>query len=364
MIFYRKLFAICIISISALGCTTNNPTPNTIKINVIKQFQLSEETQSYLNKIYPVAVSNPYSEEIAFSNSNPPYRIIITNYSGEYVTHLGKYGRGPDEIQSARFFGFQDSNSVAILDKALASLKIYNSSEDGVLSIPFDSESGISISFNELSNCDRNWYLAIKQIGQKPSKDAPIIGVYNEKFQLIHSFGSYDSTIEDKIDVLQDPIIKVNCTSNQILATHRKIPFIQVYSMSDNTLLNRSNVIPESFKLSEKTFEFVSSPREMNKFLAEEQSVSMLLGYTNTLVYHVFRNMHPNVTQNSFRFDEYDHFVAVYDRETMEYFGEAKLPGAVLGSTKEGYLIVLSNEETYEIQLLEIFKADTIKVVE
>lgn len=88
--------------------------------------------------------------------------------------------------------------------------------------------------------------------------------------------------------------------------------------------------------------------------MSSEQSLSIELAFNKNYLIHVFRNMHHNVTSNSFRFYLYDYYAAVYDSETIAFLGEIQLSGAVLGSTKERYLIALTNEGTYEMQLLEI----------
>ena len=52
--------------------------------------------------------------------------------------------------------------------------------------------------------------------------------------------------------------------------------------------------------------------------------------------------------------NESEHFVAVYDRKNLKYIGETKLDGAILGSTKNGYLIMLKDENEMKFELIDV----------
>ena len=53
------------------------------------------------------------------------------------------------------------------------------------------------------------------------------------------------------------------------------------------------------------------------------------------------------------------HFVAIYDKVNLAYLGELMLPGAAMGSTKNGELIILKDENTSEFQFMNVIPASS-----
>lgn len=327
---------------------------NVFELKVVQEFRLSEETQEHLHRMYTLVLDNPNTFELAFSNfATSPLGIIITDYKGQFIEKIGSQGRGPGEIQSARYFGFDTDNNIVILDKTGAFFMHFNRKTKEVSSYEYPIKQGISVTSRNLQMCEGNWYLAIQLLGKPTCPHIPTVGVFNSKFALIDTLGGYDPFFQGRTGIMQETEIKVDCQKGVIFTAQGKVPYIQVFSMRKKELLGRTNKIPPSFMLSDKFITMVTNPHEMTRYLSEEQSLSLHIAYSEEYIFHIFRNERNKYSRPRV-FNDSDHFVAVYDRESLEYVGEAKLPGAVLGSTKKGELIVLSDERNYEIQFLKI----------
>lgn len=340
--------------IFVLGCDIKKDEK--LRKSVIKDFKLAENTQNHLFRMYSSVASNPEADELAFSNFVSPIRIVITDYNGKLVETVGKEGRGPKEILSARYFGFDNQQNLVILDKRNAKFKKYNRSTGEVKSYTYEMNKGLSVTSRNLQLCSDKWYMGVQLMDRSTEIDVPIIGVFDTQFNIVDTLGGYDPFFNGRKGILQEPNIKIDCKNRRIYTIHGKIPYIQVFSMDDGTRIARTTAIPASFKISDKFITVVTNEREWQRYLSKEQSISLKLAYTDKYIYHFFSNSrnvldpkHKNRT-----FLDRDHFVAVYDKKSLQYLGETKMPGPVLGSIRKGSLIVLKNETTSEIQFVNI----------
>ncbi len=334
-----------------MGCSKEISTE--LEYKVIKEFTLDDETQEHLHRMYTSVSSSPSNDELAFTNYASPISVVLTNYNGQFVESIGKEGRGPDEIQSARYLGFDDNNDLIILDKTGAFFKQYNRNTNEVHSYDYPIKDGISVTTRNLQMCNGKWYLGIQLLGEDTHTTVPIIGVYDLEFKLVDTLGGYDPYFKGRSGILQEPLTSIDCTNGIIYTTHGKLPYVQAYSIETKSLVGNSDEIPTSFMLSDKFITMVSSQRQMTRFLSEEQSTSIHLGNDDSNIYHVYRN-ETNKLDRVRNLNDSDHYVAVYEKENLKLLGEVKLPGAVLGFTKEGTLIVLKDERNMIIQFLKI----------
>lgn len=338
-----------------MGCKTQETQSSLdIKIEVVNQFTFDEETKEHLFRIYSVIMHNPNREELAFANFTNPLSLVITDYQGKFIDKYGETGRGPEQFQSIRYFGFDDESNIVILDKALSLFKKFRRDSSKVTAYDYSNNIGASVGARNLQNCNGDWYLGIQLIDAITDYRKPNIGKYDSSFSLVDTLGVNDYSFEDKMDLMIEPIISVDCEEGVIYTSHGKVPFIQVFSMENGSLIDRSTFQPNSFMLSDKSYRMVGSPQQFQSYLRDEQSVSLSLHHNENYLFHIFRN-EGEASNSQFRvINDSHHFVAVYDKRTLEFLGEIKLEGAILGSTKEGYLIMLKDEKEYEFQFLDI----------
>jgi len=330
-------------------------------MEVVNELQLSDSTQKHLFRMYSTVASNPNARELAFSNFVSPIKIVVTDYEGEFVDEIGKEGRGPEEILSARNFGFDNENNLVILDKMGALFKHFDRTTGEVTSYEYPIKQGVSITSRNLQMCKEKWYMGIQWLDKSTNKllqtsahtTVSTIGVFDAAFNMVDTLGGYDPFFRGRTGILQEPLVSVDCDNRRIYTTHAKIPFIQAFSIVDKKRITRTTEVPPSFMISNKFITMVTNPREWTRFMSEEQSASLHIFDTDKYIYHVFRNEN-NIYKQPRNMNDSDHFVAVYDKENLEFLGEIKLPGAVLGSTKDGKLIVLGNESKFEIQFISI----------
>ncbi len=335
-----------------VGCTPKEESA-VFEFSTVNKFRISEEAQQHLPRMYTSVVDNPKEEELAFSNFTTPMSIVIMDYEGEFIEKIGEEGRGPDEIQSNRYFGFDGSNNLVILDKTGASFVLFNRATNETTSFDYPIKSGLSVTSRNLEFCNGYWYLGMQLLGQPTFPETPTIGVFDSTFTLTDSLGGYDPFFQGQTAILQEPQVAIDCEEGLIFTTQSKIPYIQVFSIDTQKFLGKTNKIPPSFMLSDKFVSFVSNPREWTRYLNEEQSVNLRLAYSDKYILNTFRNGN-NVYSQPRNFNDSDHFVAVYDKHTLSYLGEIKMPGTVLGYTKRGELIVLTDERNSELQFLKI----------
>lgn len=335
-----------------IGCSKEQKGKE-LEVTVAWDFLLSEEAQKHLHRMSIIALDYKENNEIAFSNPTSPIGIVVTDYDGKFVEKIGKEGRGPDEVMSTRNFGFDGDGNMVILDKPSSFFKSHDRLTGDVHSFEYPIQQGVHVTSQNLEYCKDKWYLAIQLLGRAPYPRVPIVGVFNKQFSLVDTLGGYDPFFDGRASILQEPVISVDCSNNRIYTGHLKTPYIQVYSMDNYELIGRTKEMPPKFMLSEKFITMVTNPTEMIRFQTEEQSLSLMLATNDRYIFHIYRN--DNYTKIGNRYlNERNHYVAVYNKENLSYIGYVKVPGAILGSTKDGYLIMIRDEASMQIQFLDI----------
>jgi hypothetical protein len=324
---------------------------------VKKEITLDEEATKHINQIYPIVSTSHNKEYIAISSLRP-VSVVQIDYNGNLVDHITSRGKGPSEIQSARFMGFDQNNNMVIYDKTLGAIKKFVKKRDTVITHKSPADSGISITSNHFKQCEGKWYLGIMPLDAFTSHSqdtSAITGIFDANFSLTTSLGRVDPYLQNHISVLQNPIIDVDCSKNRLFTSHYKIPFIQVYDINSFSKITRIDNMPPSFKLSNEFVPVVQNYREFREYLIEEQSISTFIAHTTDYILLAFKN-ETAAFYESREYTQRKHFLAVYSRKDFSLLGEIKIDGAPMGTTKEGYLISLidDNPDNFVIKLLEI----------
>ncbi|HAH52217.1 MAG TPA: hypothetical protein DCL80_13575 [Balneola sp.] len=335
-----------------LACDTKKEN-NIIQVKGVHEFTLSDETQEHLVSIYTQVVDNPVRDELLFTNHRSEVGVVITDYEGNFIEKVGKKGRGPKEIESSRNFGAKNEKKVVILDKAQSIFKEYNRESGEVELFTYPVKDGISITSRNLTFCSEKWFAGLNLLTKPALTTAPTIAVFDTSFVLVDTLGGYDPFFAGRKDILQETTYDLNCEESVIYTAQGKTPNIQVFSVETGKKLGSTSKKPSSFNISDTFIQMVSSPQEMTKFLSEEQSISLHVAHNDNLLFLIFRNDH-GVYKRIRVLNESEHFVAVYDRKNLKYIGETKLDGAILGSTKNGYLIMLKDENEMKFELIDV----------
>lgn len=318
---------------------------------------MDQEVRDHLFRTYTTADYNRFTGEWLFSNFTPPIQLVITDSTGRFVEKVGSAGRGPEEILSSRYFGFDDSANVLVLDKTSAFFKLYYRDRSSVTSFDYPIKDGVSVTSRNLEYCEDNWYAGLEIIGEPPLPEVPNLVVFDQDFQITDTLGAYDPYFEGRRDIMQETLIAIDCEQKIIYTTHAKLPFIQKFSLSNDSLLVRSETVPGSFNLSDTFISMVTSRTEMNRYLSEDQSLSVHLLQSDSFIYHVFRNERTSQVDN--KITNSDYYLALYDKATLEYLGEFPIPGLALGNNDKGEILVLIDEVNYRFKLLGITENET-----
>lgn len=348
-----KLPFFIIVLVLLIGCSEEKPEK--LEIEVIKEFVLGDKAQEQLHHMHTNVISSTIDDELAFSNTSSPVNVIITDENGQFIEKIGEEGRGPDEIQDARYKGFDDEGNIVVLDKQSAFFKYFNRTTEEVFSYEYPIKEGVVVTTRNLEMCGENWYLGIQLLGESTLTTVPIIGEFDSKFNLVDKFGGYDPFFKGRADIMNETVTSVDCSNDIVYTSHGKVPYIQAFSIKSKQLVGNTDRIPSSFMLSNKFVTMVTNSNTITKYLSEEQSLSLYLGQDDSYIYHVFRNEKGEFNQRKVLNDS-DHYVAVYNKEDLSYVDETKLPGAVLGFTKEGTLIVLKDENEMRFQIISVIK--------
>src|SRR5690625_7184568 len=125
--------------------------------------------------------------------------------------------------------------------------------------------------------------------------------------------------------------------------------------MNDTTHIVRTEANQPSLKLSYTYLSTVYDYAAQQEFRRDEQSTNMIVSHNEHYVITSFFN---NTTEFIETRDSLtrNYFLAVYDRETYSYIGGLPVEGTIAGTTRQGYLIEIidDNPDTLTIRFLDI----------
>lgn len=338
---------------------TGGATDKQIKTEIVKEITVDPQATRYINRLYPNMSTFPDSDYLAISNATEPANIILVDFKGEFVERLGSQGRGPDELESARYFGISEQEQVVVYDQNQGLIKEFDTVTDTVISNEADIQGHYITSLN-LSPCNGKWLAAIDKLEGStmgvPEQETPVIAVFDDQFQNTHTLGRYDPFfIGEGPDIQQEPLFSVDCGSGVVYTTHSKVPFIQKTDAATDKLMHRTSHKPASFRLSDDFISLIEDPVSFEAFLINEQSVTSHITHTDELLLLTWFNETEEFYQSR-DYREREYHIAAFDRSDYTYYGEVKIEGAVMGSTSEGYLIELVDDDpdNFTVRFLEV----------
>lgn len=348
---------ILIMAVLIMGsCESNDQSSTEINLTAEQSFKVEEEAAPYLSEIHPVAAASGQKERIAISHTKNPVGIITIDYRGNLKKRFGSQGRGPEEIQLVRHFGFDRHDNLAAYDRSLAAIKLFDPRKNIVVSHEPEVD-GLSITSSAMSQCpdENEWMLGINPYQARADEDRALAGVYDSTFALKNTFGRMDPYFDGETSIMQEPIISLDCENDQLFTTHFQFPFIQVFEPGADSATKRIDEVPPSFKLSDEFIDRVQNVSTYQEYLIEDQSVTSFLTHTDRYLLLIFRN-ETQAFYDTRDVTEREHYLAVYSRKDYSLIGEVPVDGAPLGFTKEGYIITLKNSDPYnfQIELLDV----------
>ncbi|MEX1269868.1 MAG: hypothetical protein WEA56_12730 [Balneolaceae bacterium] len=347
-------FLLSLLFLIITGCQkSGNSEPDHIQLVVQKEITLDREAVENLYSIYPIASASSINEIIALPSDRNIIGVTLIDYAGNFIERVGSKGQGPGEIQSARFIGLDNHDNVVINDNPSALIKKYDRSDNTISSFSTLIQKKINITSRDMKQCGDHWILSINHFENAPSDTSSVIGVFDEEFQLMEMFGNYDPFLIGKKTILQDPLISIDCENRRVFSSHVKLPFIQIYDLNDFSQLGRIDVVPQLFKISENFIDMVENIEEYREFLIDEQSMSILLTHNEDYILLLYRNDTAEFYETR-NFIDRHHYVAVYSKEDFSFLGQTTIDGAALGTTKEGYLISLVNDDPIQLDLIDV----------
>lgn len=332
---------------------------NKISVEIIHEIKLESEATRQINRLYPNMTTSPDQEYLAISNITQPAHILLVDYDGHLIKRVGSQGRGPDEIERATNFGLSKSGTVVVEDKGQALIKEFHVQSDSVTSFDTPIKEDIYITSLNFTQCDDYWIIGIDHLADgfqaTPEDGTPVIGVFDQEFNIVKTAGNYDSFMKGEQSIQQEPVISVDCNRDLAFTGHGKIPFIQIVDLKEDAVVGRIDSKPPSFMLSNEFIDMIEDISDYEEFLITEQSMTSHITHDEAHIIQTFFNE----TREYFESRDHrarDHYIAVYDRENLSFLGELQLEGAAMGSTNNGHIIELVDDdpENFTIRFLNV----------
>lgn len=213
--------------------------------------------------------------------------------------------------------------------------------------------------------CNGKWYVATQLLTNFADETMPTVAVFDENLNFVSSFGSYDPFFLEKHpntrSILQHVNINIDCERNRLYSTHVKVSFIQIYDTENYSLLNRTEIIPPSFNLSDTFISTVYDLEAYREFRRDEQSSNTEIFSTDQyIITSFFNNTTEYIDFQNFR--DRDYYLAIYSIDDFSLIDELEVNGVIYGITRQGYLIeVLDDDpENFTIRFLDIQTSEDV----
>ncbi|MCH8567393.1 MAG: 6-bladed beta-propeller [Balneolales bacterium] len=205
--------------------------------------QDSKEKVASLNHIrdikltgYPphvIARTRPYfhvlPDQSGFIISNHD-NVILTLFdsSGNYITHFGEPGRGPEEFLVPLRIGFDTNQNIFVYDVNQEIIKKFDIFGTFIESFTGLVEHQIWSRGNMMPLIDNKWYIPMEKPGDPSFSENTSVAVAEYDFSSVKTGGGWDPYYKNRRGTLQFPKLVFDYSREELFVVNRTSPSIRV----------------------------------------------------------------------------------------------------------------------------------------
>lgn len=283
-------------------------------------------------------------------------QFLITDKEGFIKSVISGKGKGPGEVVKAGGFDFDEEDRLVVYDEGQIRITVFNLNGEIVQTSKMENTDysmggrKLFISGTEIYTdvINQNYLGDLQNAWQ-----SDLIGVYDYDGKLVNTMGKYDPLIKEAMSYVVFPVINIDYQDHLILSAHSSGYTIQLYDLRDGERIAWFGTKTSNFNESE---EYISSYQSRQKIKEQSIGISFTSSVHSTsefIVLH-FENLTKSFFENN-NFNDKDVFVAIYDKESYDSYGDISLPYA-LGNIFDDqfYLIENDNPDNYTIGIYEL----------
>lgn len=334
-------------------------------VEIIKKwiygFSIEPTPDIHIDRASDVVAFNSSEDKMAWINQDKN-QVFVTDTTGAHLFHFGSRGQGPEEFLEISGIGFNENDEIIVFDAKQNMFK--NFGDDGILKSVNSGfiEDGISLMSRRLHYHNDMLISAVIDMQYASPNSfwhSDTAAIFDEEYNFVKSFGTYDSTLIESSYLYTFPIVTVDKEQNALFISHRKIPFIQVYELDSGERIGRFGMRSPSFKMPDDEAD-ISDPlhlrrqKNLNQSFVEENFIS-----EDYFFFH-FANANEDLLNYGDIFMR-DSYLNIFEKnEPYNFLGEVALQSIPLYISDNNRVFVLSddNPDNFQIEVYEINVSD------
>jgi len=328
-----------------------------INVNHVREFIIEPTDEVSIDRVQDIAVFNRQENKIAWVNRDKN-EVFVTDIEGNHIYNFGSTGQGPEEFLEIFSIGFDSHDNIIVYD---AKLDLFKKFEDpGVLIESYEGvlNHDIFTYSRKLLYSDENLYLAVMETdkaNQNQFWKSSTIGKFDQNYELVELFGSYDPEIEGTTYLYKFPMLILDTKQDYIYSTHRTHPYIQTFNLSENTTYNRFGIISSSFLISKE-----ESKPEDPIHIRRQKNLSQSFVEESFISEQYFFLHHSSYSEDTIIYGDTflrQSFLNIFEKnEPNRFLGEIELNSIPIYITSQNQVYVLKDNDpdNFKVGLYEI----------
>lgn len=284
-------------------------------------------------------------------------QFLVADSTGEIQQLIAREGKGPDEILNAAGFDMDEQNQLVVYDNMQRMIKIFDHEGELKSSSELKNNDHFMIG-NDLTAFDKKLIAGVfdqklsQDLNENEAQKSTLAGVFGYDGELVDTIGTYDPAVNDTKHYNFFSMVSYDTKSNRLISTQYSSYRIQLYELETGERLAWFGRDTENFNEGQEPITG-DMPLEKVQKMSIGRSTPMRLHFSQDYIMLYFENMTEEFYETENRNDR-EFYIALYDRDTFESYGEFELPHAVGNvAGNKLYLIEDNNPDGFTVGMYE-----------
>lgn len=317
-----------------------------------------EQTEPLFGKFFEQLVISNDGNFLLFSERIKK-QIFVYKFDGNLFSVIGESGRGPSGILEIIGYDINDNGEVLIYDALQRMLKIFDIDGNLLRSVSFLENETINPTANNL-----NWYnnqvvttIYDTKIPFNVTHKSSLVALIDTNGSLDKVFGKFDPFSQKDNKLTFNTVSSLDDRSGLLYTNLQTSPYVYVYSLETQKLVEKGGIQTENFKLPKKEITAYQPISQKFKLATNTSAIAHIFNTDRYVIQHM--QILTNEWFKSMDYSAKKNFLNFYDKENLDFLKEIPVSFTPIGEHNNAiYVIEEFNPDNYTIGVYEIIEAE------